>query len=93
VIAVNHLDLDSRLLPQRFRHTGGMLARATSDRAFTNRYVLHSRRSLGPGRPRFVTRITLAIRTPFLKQRDRVWNARAVNWLQNVSFLSRKGMR
>jgi hypothetical protein len=41
VVAVDQLNLDTRLLPQLGRHTGGVLARAGSNRTLPNRYMLH----------------------------------------------------
>jgi hypothetical protein len=40
-LAVDHFDFHSRFLPQGIRHTGGVLARAVSDRALANGDLFH----------------------------------------------------
>lgn len=45
VVSVNHLHINSRLLPQRRRQTGGVRPNRASDRALPNYHLLHRGRS------------------------------------------------
>jgi hypothetical protein len=47
LVAIDHLHLCVGVLPQRCRQTGGVLPGLVSDRALSDRYLLHGGRSSG----------------------------------------------
>jgi hypothetical protein len=63
LVTIDELHLDCRFPRQRIRHTGGMLARPSSDGALPNGHLLHGSLSLF-GRYKIAARDTLAEGVP-----------------------------